>query len=55
MSEQLDKATIAAWARRQRAAQGLPPKIQDPAVLARLVTLAFAGVDDDAGPAVEGG
>jgi hypothetical protein len=32
---------IAAWAERSRAACGLPPTIEDPAVLARVITLAF--------------
>ena len=36
-------AEVAAWVERSRAAQGLPPTIEDPAVIARLATLAFAG------------
>jgi hypothetical protein len=36
-------AEIAAWVERSRARQGLGPKITDPAVIARLITLAFAG------------
>ena len=39
---------IAAWTRRTRERQGLPPKIIDPAVLARVVTLAL-------GPSPDGG
>ena len=50
MSEELDEATIAAWGKASRAAQGLPEKITDPAVLARLVMLAFAGADDGEEP-----
>lgn len=42
MSGELDAETIRAWTRRTRAARGLPPKITDPATLARLVTLALA-------------
>jgi hypothetical protein len=38
---ELDEATIVAWARRTRAAKGLPAKIEDPATLRRIVTLAF--------------
>jgi hypothetical protein len=42
---------LAAWGRASRAASGVPEKIEDPAVLARLVTLAFAGAEhDDGGP-----
>ena len=41
----MTRAELAAWVARSRAAQGLPPKITDPAMLARLVTLAFAGLD----------
>jgi hypothetical protein len=39
----LDDATVAEWWHRQRAAQGLPDEITDPAVIAKVVTLAFAG------------
>jgi hypothetical protein len=42
MSE-LDDATIAAWWRRNSAAQGLPDTIEDPVVIAKVVTLAFDG------------
>jgi hypothetical protein len=42
MSGELDAGTIRAWTRRTRAVRGLPPKITDPATLARLVTLALA-------------
>jgi hypothetical protein len=38
---ELDEATIVAWSRRTRAAKGLPAKIEDPATLRRIVTLAF--------------
>lgn len=38
-------AEIRAWAERSRASQGLPPKIEDPAVLAKVVTLAFSGAN----------
>jgi hypothetical protein len=41
------------WAAASRAASGVPPKIEDPAVLARLITLAFAGTEEhDGGPVV---
>jgi hypothetical protein len=36
-------AEIQAWTERSRAAQGLEPKITDPAVLGKVATLAFAG------------
>jgi hypothetical protein len=53
---ELDAATIRAWSRRTRAASGLPAKITDGAVLAKIVTLAFAptspGADNTSGPAV---
>jgi hypothetical protein len=41
-----------AWGKASRAASGVPDKVEDPAVLARLVTLAFAGTDhnNDGGP-----
>ena len=42
MGEELDETTIAEWGRRSRVSQGLPPKIEDPAVLSRIITLAFA-------------
>ena len=42
MGGKLGETTIAEWSRRSRASQGLPPKIEDPAVLSRIVTLAFA-------------
>jgi hypothetical protein len=35
---------IREWEARSRAAQGLPPNITDPAILQRLVTLAFTGL-----------
>jgi hypothetical protein len=37
---------IREWGARSRAAQGLPPKITDPAILQRLITLAFAGMPE---------
>jgi hypothetical protein len=39
-------AEVREWTERSRAASGLPLKIQDPTVLARLVTLAFAGEEE---------
>jgi hypothetical protein len=39
-------AEIRAWTERSRAAQGLPAKIEDPAVLGKVVTLAFAGQEE---------
>jgi hypothetical protein len=36
-------ADVAAWAAASRRAQQLPERIEDPAVLARVATLAFAG------------
>jgi hypothetical protein len=44
----LDRAAIAAWTRRSRAASGRGPKIEDRPALAKLVTLALAGDDDAA-------
>jgi hypothetical protein len=44
-ADRLDPAVIAEWARRSRASQSLPAQIMDPTVLARVVTLAFAGTD----------
>ena len=40
---ELDEDTAWAWWCRQSAAQGLPPKITDPATLNKIITLAFAG------------
>jgi hypothetical protein len=49
---ELDDATIAAWWHRNSAAQGLPDEITDPATIAKIVTLAFAGTEHrDGGPA----
>jgi hypothetical protein len=42
---ELDPAVIAAWWQRQSDREGLPAKITDPVVLAKIVTLAFAGTD----------
>ena len=54
MGQELDEVTIVEWTRRSRASQGLPERINDPAVLGRVVTLALAptserraDVDDD--------
>jgi hypothetical protein len=47
MSAELTPEQIAAWGKASRAASGVPPKIQDPAAIARLITLAFAGTDHD--------
>jgi hypothetical protein len=41
---------VDAWGKASRAASGKPLKIEDPAVLARLVTLAFADEHDGGGP-----
>jgi hypothetical protein len=38
---ELTDEAIVAWARRTRAAKGLPPKITDAATLRRIVTLAL--------------
>jgi hypothetical protein len=45
MSASLDPAAVNAWALRSRRAQGLPDQITDPAILARVAALAFAGND----------
>ena len=42
-SDQLDDDAIWRWWSKQSAAQGLDPEIRDPALIARVVTLAFAG------------
>jgi hypothetical protein len=46
-------AEIAAWTTASRRAQGLPDRIEDPAILARVAILAFAGEEGggDARPA----
>jgi hypothetical protein len=41
MTEAELEAEAAAWLERTRAAQGLPPTIEDEAILARVVTLAL--------------
>jgi hypothetical protein len=46
---------LATWAKRSRAAQGLELTITDPAILARVVTLAFAGVDPKSAEVESGG
>jgi hypothetical protein len=40
------EAEIREWTERSRTNQGLPPKITDPGVLTRLVTLAFSGQEE---------
>jgi hypothetical protein len=42
MSAELDEATIVEWLKRSRAAQGLPERIVDGAVLAKIVVLALS-------------
>jgi hypothetical protein len=46
-------AEVADWTTASRRAQGLPDRIEDPTVLARVATLAFAGEEGggDARPA----
>jgi hypothetical protein len=46
---ELDDAAIWRWWCCQSAAQGLPPAIEDPAVIAKVVTLAFAGDGEGGG------
>jgi hypothetical protein len=43
---------LAERVRRSRERQGLPPKITDPATLAKVATLLDAGLDSDDAPAV---
>jgi hypothetical protein len=45
--DQLDDAAIAEWAARSRAASGVPPTVEDPVVLARLITLALGPRTDE--------
>jgi hypothetical protein len=45
----LDDAAVWEWWCRQSAAQGLPPTIEDPATIAKVVTLAFAGEAEGGG------
>jgi hypothetical protein len=40
-------AELVAWVERSRGAQGLGPVIDDPAILARVGTLAFAGSEPE--------
>lgn len=49
MTVELDDAAVWAWWCRQADEQGLPPTIEDPAVIAKLVTLAFVGHDAGGG------
>jgi hypothetical protein len=49
MSADLDPAVIADWSKRSRAAQGLPERIVDGAVLAKIVTLALAKTPEQNG------
>jgi hypothetical protein len=44
-------AEVAAWVERSREAQRLGPVIVDPAILARIATLAFAGEEGGGGRA----
>jgi hypothetical protein len=46
---ELDDDAVWAWWCRQSAAQGLPPTIEDPGVIAKLATLAFAGEGEGGG------
>jgi hypothetical protein len=46
---ELDDAAVWRWWCQQSAAKGLPPEVRDPALIAKLVTLALAG-DDRARP-----
>lgn len=39
-------AEIREWTERSRASQGLPAKIEAPAVLGKVVTLAFSGQEE---------
>jgi hypothetical protein len=39
-------AEVREWTERSRSEQGLPPRIEDPGVLGRLVTLAFSGQEE---------
>ena len=48
---ELDEAAAWQWWRRQAEAQGLSPVIDDPALIAKLVTLAFAGEGEGGGRA----
>jgi hypothetical protein len=41
----LSNAEVAAWTARSRARCGLGPKVIDPVVLVRIITLAFTGLD----------
>jgi hypothetical protein len=42
MSAELNETVIAAWLKRSREAQGLPERIADASILARVVVLALA-------------
>ena len=46
MSLHMTDEEIREWGARSRAAQGLPPTITDPAILARVITLAFTGLPE---------
>jgi hypothetical protein len=48
---ELDDATVWQWWCRQAEAQGLSPTIEDPAVIGRVITLAFAGEGEGGGRA----
>jgi hypothetical protein len=45
---ELDDAAVWAWWCRNCEAQGVSPVCEDPAVIARVVTLAFAGTEHQA-------
>jgi|RhiMetdeSRZDD1v2_1073273.scaffolds.fasta_scaffold166573_5 hypothetical protein len=42
-------AEVAAWVERSRAAQGLPARLEDKAILSKIVTLALAGEGEGGG------
>jgi hypothetical protein len=46
---ELTDEQVWAWWCRQSAVQGLPPTIEDPAVISKIVTLAFAGEGEGEG------
>jgi hypothetical protein len=48
MSKEMTAEQFDAWYKASRAASGVPEHVEDPAVLAKIITLAFAGTDHDA-------
>jgi hypothetical protein len=48
---EVDEEAAWAWWCRNRAAEGLPDKIEDPATITKIVTLAFAGAEGGGGRA----